>query len=241
MVLTDGSMGGTLLFGLLLGLRHALDPDHLAAVSTLVGGARSPWRSARIGVAWGIGHTASLLVAAVAVILLRVTIPPAVALGMELGVGLMLIALGADLIRRVLGGRLAIHSHPHAHDDQRHRHLHVHLGGAGHPHHGAGRRPFLVGLVHGMAGSAALTLVVLGTIADPWVGVLYVGIFGLGTIGGMLAMSALIGLPFAIAAGRLSGLGERLQLAAGAGSLAVGVVHAWQAAAGDRLFASLVQ
>lgn len=239
-MLTDGSLVGTLLFGFVLGLRHSLEPDHLVAVSTLVGGSRSPWRSARVGVAWGIGHTASLVAAALAVILLRVTIPAAVAQAMELGVGLMLIALGVDVIRRVAGGRLTIHSHPHAHADHRHRHLHVHLDGAGHRHHGAARRPFLVGVVHGMAGSAALMLVVLGTIPDPWVGILYVAIFGLGTIGGMLAMSTLIALPFAIAAGRLSGLGGRLQLAAGVGSLAVGILHAWQVAVGDRLFASLL-
>ena len=234
----DGSLVGTLLFGFVLGLKHALDADHLVAVSTMVGRSRSLWRSAWVGVAWGIGHTASLIVAAVAVILLRVTIPPAVALGMELCVGLMLIVLGGDLIRRVATGKITIHSHVHEHADHRHVHLHVHTDAAQHVHHGVGRRPFIVGLVHGMAGSAALMLFVLSTIANPLVGLLYVAIFGAGTIGGMLAMSALIGLPFAVASVRLSALLGRLQLAVGVGSVAFGVFYTWQVAVADRLFAS---
>lgn len=234
----DGSLGGTLLFGLVLGLKHALDADHLVAVSTMVGRSRSLWRSAWVGVVWGIGHTASLFVAAVAVILLRVTIPPAVALGMELCVGLMLIVLGGDLIRRVVSGEITIHSHAHEHADHRHVHLHVHTDAAQHVHHGVGRRPFIVGLVHGMAGSAALMLFVLSTIANPLVGLLYVAIFGAGTIGGMLAMSALIGLPFAVASVRLSALLGRLQLAVGVGSVTFGVFYTWQVAVADRLFAS---
>lgn len=237
----DGSLIGTLLFGFVLGLKHSLDADHLVAVSTMVGRSRSLWKSAWVGVIWGIGHTASLFVAAVAVILLRVTITPTVALSMEFCVGLMLIILGGDLIRRVVTGKMTIHSHAHEHPDRQHAHLHVHMNAAEHEHHGVGRRPFFVGLVHGMAGSAALMLFVLSTIANPWVGLVYVAIFGVGTIGGMLVMSALIGLPFAVASARLSGLVGRLQLAVGLGSFAFGVCYTWQVAVGDRLFAALFQ
>jgi len=237
----DGSLIGTLTLGFALGLKHALDADHLVAVSTIVGRSQSLWRSAWVGVIWGVGHTASLFVAAVAVILLRVTISPRVALSMEFCVGLMLIVLGADLIRRVLTGALAIHSHVHEHGGHAHAHMHVHTDAADHAsHHAVGKRPFVVGLVHGMAGSAALMLFVLSTIANPWIGILYVAVFGVGTIGGMLVMSALIGLPFAVASRRLSGMVGRLQLAVGLGSFAFGIFYTWQVAVEERLFAALL-
>lgn len=237
----DGSLVGTLFLGFVLGLKHALDADHLVAVSTIVGRSRSLWRSAWVGVIWGMGHTASLFVAAVAVILLRVTISPTVALSMEFCVGLMLIVLGADLVRRVMTGKIAVHSHTHEHGDHAHVHVHVHTQAGDHAsHHGVGKRPFIVGLVHGMAGSAALMLFVLSTIASPWVGLLYVAIFGVGTIGGMLVMSALIGLPFAVASRRLSGMVGRLQLAVGVGSFAFGIFYTWQVAIGDRLLTNLL-
>src|SRR5206468_136176 len=139
---------------------------------------------------------ASLFVAAVPVILLRVSISPRVALSMEFAVGIMLILLGADLVRRVLQGQLQVHAHAHTHDGTEHAHLHLHAGAleaAPHAHHSPGRRPFLVGVVHGFAGSAALMLFVLTTISNPWMGLLYVLVFGSGTIAGMLVMSALIG------------------------------------------------
>src|SRR5262245_3900147 len=237
----NGSLIGTLAHGFTLGLKHALDADHLVAVSTIVGRAQSLWKSAWVGVTWGMGHTASLFVAAVAVILLRVTISPTVALSMEFCVGLMLIVLGADLMFRVWTGKIAVHSHAHEHGGHEHVHMHVHTPVTDHAaHHGVGKRPFVVGLVHGMAGSAALMLFVLSTIDNPWVGLLYVAIFGFGTIGGMLVMSALIGLPFAVASRRLSGLVGRLQLAVGIGSFAFGVFYTWQVAVVDRLFASLL-
>src|SRR5947208_2917470 len=120
----NGTLLSTLALGFVLGLRHALDADHLVAVSTIVGREKSVWKSSRVGAVWGLGHTASLFVAAVAVILLRLTISPRTAATMELGVGLMLIALGVDLVRRVVRGEIAIHSH--AHGDEGPSHLHVH-------------------------------------------------------------------------------------------------------------------
>jgi sulfite exporter TauE/SafE len=235
-----GSVFATLALGFVLGLKHALDADHLVAVSTIVGRSQSVWKSAWVGAIWGMGHTASLFVAAVAVILLRVTISPTVALSMEFCVGLMLIVLGADLVRRVATGRIAIHSHAHEHGDHAHVHLHVHTDAGDHAHHAVGKRPFIVGLVHGMAGSAALMLFVLSTIDNPWIALLYVAIFGMGTIGGMLVMSALIGLPFAVASRRLSAFVGRLQLAVGIFSFAFGIFYTWQVAVAEHLFATLL-
>jgi sulfite exporter TauE/SafE len=248
----DGSLIGTLGLGFVLGLKHALDADHLVAVSTIVGRERSIWKSAWVGVIWGMGHTASLFVAAVVVIVLRISISPTVAMSLEFCVGLMLMILGADLLRRVVRGDIAVHSHPHVHDDaERHRHgvgephahLHVHTpitSGNAHAHHGVGRRPFFVGLVHGMAGSAALMLFVLSTIDSPWAALLYVLIFGAGTIGGMLVMSGLIGLPFALASRRLSTMVGRIQVVVGLGSLLFGAAYIWQVAVRDGLLAALL-
>ncbi len=247
-----GSLIGTLALGFVLGLKHALDADHVVAVSTIVGRERSIWKAARVGAVWGVGHTASLFAAAVAVVLLRMRIPPALGAGLECGVGLMVMALGADLLWRIARGEIVVHSHPHTHGDSaphshdlvRHAHLHVHThadAAESASHHGAGRRPFYVGLVHGMAGSAVLMLFVLGTISSPWAALLYVLVFGVGTIGGMLILSGLIGLPFAVASRRFSTLLGRIQLAVGLGSVVFGAVYTWHVAVSDGLIAALLQ
>ncbi len=238
----NGSLLGTLALGFVLGLKHALDADHLVAVSTIVGREKSVWKSSIVGAVWGMGHTASLFVAAIGVILLKLTISPRVALTLEFGVGLMLILLGLDLVRRVVKGEISIHSHSHAHDGEDHEHFHIHsdaLASADGTHHAIGKKPFFVGLVHGLAGSAALMLFVLTTITNPWMGLLYVLIFGAGTIGGMLVMSAIIGLPFALANRVFSGIVGKIQFAAGLGSLGFGIFYAWHIAVAEGLLASL--
>lgn len=233
----NGTLFGTLALGFVLGLKHALDADHLVAVSTIVGREKSVWKSSLVGAVWGMGHTASLFVAAVAVILLRLTISARTAATLEFAVGLMLIGLGIDLVRRVVRGEIAIHSHAH---DGGHSHAHVHgIGGTrvDGRHHGVGTRPFFIGLIHGLAGSAALMLFVLTTITNPWLGVLYVLVFGAGTIGGMLVMSTILGLPFALANRVFEGVVGKIQFAAGLGSLGFGVFYAWHVAASAGVFA----
>jgi len=237
----NGTLFGTLALGFVLGLKHALDADHLVAVSTIVGREKSVWKSSLVGAVWGMGHTASLFVAAVAVILLRLTISPRAAATMEFGVGLMLIGLGFDLVRRVVRGEIAVHSHAHAGGNA---HLHMHaFGEAGRDteHAGVGRRPFFIGLVHGLAGSAALMLFVLTTITSPWLGVVYVLIFGGGTIGGMLVMSTILGLPFALANRVFEGVVGKIQFAAGLGSLGFGVFYAWHVAAAGGVFSAVAR
>ena len=239
----NGSVLGTLALGFALGLKHALDTDHLVAISTIVGRQKSVWKSSLVGAVWGLGHTTSLFVAAAVVIGLRVTISEMMALALELCVGVMLIALGADLLRRVARGEISVHSHAHEHGDAVHTHLHVHAPvlASDDSHHAVGKRPFFIGLVHGLAGSAALMLFVLGTISSPWVALLYVLVFGAGTIGGMLGMSALIGLPFALASRLLSGIAGRIQFAVGLASLAFGIFYTWQVAVAGGLLTSLLQ
>ena len=227
----EQSLVATLMLGFGLGLQHSLDADHVVAVSALVGRGRSLSHSAVVGALWGLGHTASLLVAAVAVIALRLTISPGVADALETCVGVMLIVLGGDLLVRALRGELRVHSHPHVHRGGMHRHLHVHVPPvATHEHEHAGpiRRPFLVGVVHGLAGSAAVMLAVLGTIGNAWTALLYVLVFGCGTVTGMLALSSVIGVPFALGSRAPGPLANRLQLAVGLGAMAFGASHAWR-------------
>jgi high-affinity nickel permease len=227
----DSSLLSVLGLGLLLGLRHALDADHVAAVSTLVSRERSLGRSCLLGVAWGLGHTAALLVAGIGVIAFKLTISPALEHGLEMAVAVVLVLLGGHALVQTLG-RVALHGHEHSHDGERHRHVHFHLrrheaGHAASAHHHVhlarlGRRPFLIGLLHGLAGSAALMLLVLATIPSPAAGVLYILVFGLGSTAGMLLLGGLIGLPFALS-GRSPGLQVGLQTLAGAASLGLGV------------------
>jgi ABC-type nickel/cobalt efflux system permease component RcnA len=224
---------GLLAFGFVLGLRHALDVDHLAAVSTMVTQRRSLWSSSLVGVVWGLGHTAALLAMAVLVIGLHAEIPARLARGLELAVAVMLIGLGLNLLWTLRRGG-TLHVHRHEHGGRPHVHLHVHApADADAAHHHpvrAGRRPFVVGLVHGLAGSAALMLAVLATIPSPALALAYVATFGCGSIGGMVAMSALLGMPLALAAERFARAETAIRFCAAVGSVSVGVLLAWKIA-----------
>ena len=228
----DASLWAALTLGFSLGLRHALDPDHLVAVTTIVSEHKSLARSSLVGGFWGLGHTASLLIIGLVVILLRSSIPDRVALWMEMGVAVMLIVLGANVLWRVARERgFKIHTHTHSHDDQpAHEHVHFHSH-SDHDHRHRmfrlGRRPFVVGMVHGVAGSAALTLGVLATIPSITLGLVYIAVFGLGSVGGMLLMSAIIGAPFAVTARRFSKINGGIRLAAGLLSVVFGFMLAW--------------
>jgi hypothetical protein len=215
----------TLGLGFLLGLKHALDADHLVAVSTIVGRSRSLLASWRVGAWWGVGHSAAVLVASVVVIGLRRSIPPGVVPALEAMVGAMLVILGADLLRRLRKGELKVHAHEH----DGHSHLHAHVGEArAAAHHHAGRRPFLVGVVHGLAGSATLTLFVVSTIPSPAAALTYVAVFGVGTVVGMTVMSTLVGLPLALAARTASGVARRVHLLAAFASIGFGCWYTWR-------------
>jgi len=183
--------------GFLLGVRHALDADHVVAVSTMLAQRPDLRRSGFIGLCWGCGHTAVLLVVGLAVLALKITIPETVAHTFESAVGLMLVALGCALAVTLY--REQWHLHTHAHDGARHAHLHSHRLGADHAHRHGWRDslpPLVVGMVHGLAGSAALILVVLSAVRTYWEGIAYILLFGVGSIFGMMALAALISLPF---------------------------------------------
>lgn len=193
-----GSAAAILGLGLVIGLRHALDTDHLAAVSAIVCERKSIFSSLLIGGLWGIGHTISLLIAGVGVIMLHIKIEK-YEKALEFCVALMLIGLGLNVLYHIFRGR-RLHSHPHRHGEKVHEHLHLHreeelAEGAPGAFDGLSIRPLLIGMVHGLAGSAALMLGVLATINSTPLAFAYIVIFGIGSIGGMMVMSVILGLP----------------------------------------------
>jgi high-affinity nickel permease len=220
----------TLLLGFVLGLRHALDGDHLAAVSTFVSEEKSVWKSSLIGAYWGMGHTAALLVFGMAIATFRLAVPASLSQFLEFAVGCMLVILGINVIRKLIKGQ-AIHIHTHAHDGTTHSHLHVHVASNEHAHKHhvlrVGGRPFVVGVVHGLAGTAALMLLVVSAIPSALLALGYILIFGIGSIGGMMIMSTLMSVPLALAAGRIATVDRLIRLAAGLFSLGFGIFLAW--------------
>jgi len=222
--------------GLGFGLKHATEVDHIVAVSTIVSEHRTLWRSTLVGALWGMGHTASLVAVGVVVLVLRVTIPDWVASWLEFGVALMIIGLGASALIRSLHKRRDFHLHRHQHDGVSHVHIHFHEHETEHAgpvtaHSHAisivGRKPFLVGAMHGLAGSAALMLWVVAQTNSLITGMIYLCIFGIGSILGMVFMSGLVGLPFMFTSRRLSGVHYSLQTLAGIISIAFGLWYAY--------------
>lgn len=217
--------------GFIFGLKHATEVDHLVAVSTLVSRHRTLWRSALVGAMWGVGHTATLLVTGTLLLAFRVAITEKVSNWLEFAVALMILGLGASAMWRALKKRGEVHLHKHTHDGISHVHVHFHEPTTGngpastHSHAVSmvGLKPVLVGMMHGLAGSGALALLVLTQIRSAWVGLLYLAIFGLGSIVGMLLMSGLIGLPFALTSRKLSGFHHGLETTAAGLSIAFGL------------------
>jgi hypothetical protein len=178
--------------GFLIGMRHAIEPDHIAAVSTIVSSERGARRAARVGLAWGIGHTLALLVAGGTLLVLRLELPGWFSLAAELCVGLVLVGMGAGSIRRALQeGRRGPH-HRHSHHGKEHAHSavdpHVHLG-----RFVLSVRPLFLGLLHGLAGTGALAAMVLASMPDVASGLLYIAVFGLGSIVGMTILTGTMG------------------------------------------------
>jgi nickel/cobalt transporter (NicO) family protein len=228
---TTTSALGVLIVGLSLGLRHALDADHLAAVSAIVSERKNWFSSLLIGGLWGVGHTASLLLAGVAVILMNFEIgryeKP-----LEFCVALMLIGLGANVLYKLArGGRIHFHEHTHAGHTHVHPHLHDDKPEPTHSHHGLklGVRPLIIGMVHGLAGSAALMLSVLITIKESTaLAFAYIIIFGVGSIGGMMVMSLILSLPIHLTSKHLTKTNLAVRALAGCFSLGFGLFMVYE-------------
>ena len=201
------------LLGFLLGMRHATDPDHVVAVTTIVTQQRSLARAARTGVLWGIGHTATILLVGGAIIVLKVrltSIPPRIGLTMEFAVAVMLVVLG---ILTLAGNQRRVAD--------------------------STARPLTVGFVHGLAGSAAVaTLPQVALIPNPVWALVYLGVFGAGTIVGMLLITASIAAPSLLAVRRFAGLNDKLRVVSGVASIAFGLFLAHHIGFVNGLFTS---
>ncbi len=252
--------------GFFLGMRHATDPDHVIAVTTIVSREQKIGHAAWIGVLWGLGHTLTILLVGGAIILFSVVIPPRIGLTMEFSVGLMLILLGLFNLTGIMrwitenltaarGEKGLIHSHPHSHGDYVHTHIHGHAPEAhGHredetPQGWLDRtfgqlgpyqlvRPLIVGVVHGLAGSAAVALLVLTTIRNPLWAIAYLLVFGVGTIAGMMLITAAIAMPFAYTGNRFALVNRSLSVASGLVSVGFGLFLVYQTGFVDGLFTS---
>ena len=230
--------------GLVFGLKHATEVDHVVAVSTIVSEHRNLLRAAIVGGLWGLGHTLSLIIVGVIVLALRIAIPELVSNWLEFGVALMIIGLGVAAVVRALRQRTGVHAHRHTHGDVLHQHLHFHEDETARGNHNedltqlppthshavsrVGFKPLLVGAMHGLAGSGALTVLVLTQISSATLGLFYLAVFGIGSIFGMLLMSFLVGLPFVLSARRLGGVHYGLQTVAGVLSIAFGFWYAYE-------------
>lgn len=258
------SVVAIMLLGFFLGVRHSTDADHVIAVATIVSRERRLWSAALIGILWGLGHTATILVVGGVIILFNVVIPPRIGLTMEFSVALMLILLGVmnltgimRWITKTFGARRGaggiVHSHPHSHGDFVHAHPHAH--GPEAPGHAEdetrsgwldrafGRlgvyqflRPLVVGVVHGLAGSAAVAMLVLATIQNALWAIAYLLVFGVGTVAGMMLITLAIGVPFVSTGDRFPHFNRYMGAASGLISLAFGVWLVYKIGVVDGLF-----
>lgn len=222
-------MFGILGLGFLLGMQHALEADHIAAVSSIAARRSEVGDIVKHGLTWGLGHTLTLFAFAGAAILLGRAIPDGMSRPLEAAVGIMLVGLGAHVLWRLWRDR--VHVHPHQHDDGTvHIHAHSHAGEAApharapHEHaHGFRWRTLLVGLMHGMAGSAALLVLTVTEAPSAAVGLGYIALFGIGSMIGMGLLSTVIAVPIAISARWLTFANRGLQAAVGSVTLSIGV------------------
>lgn len=247
----DGAMTdllSILAFGFWLGMRHATDGDHVAAVAAIVSRRRKFGSAWLLGAVWGLGHSVTVLFAGAAIIVLKFQIPPRLGLALEFGVGLLLMGLGLlNMTGERLGsGTVQVHSHPHDHRDSEHRHeegpeggahAHVHLHGPALGRwkaamEGVGRiqifRSLFVGFAHGLAGSAAVALLAVSAISSPRAAGSYLLIFGLGTTLGMLILSAVMEYSMTFLARWWKSAGSALIFGTGLLSFLFGLYVAYQ-------------
>nr|WP_239558094.1 sulfite exporter TauE/SafE family protein [Neobacillus cucumis] len=188
-----GELLSILGLGFLLGLKHAMEPDHVIAVSTIASQSKKLWKSSLTGIFWGVGHTATLCFVGLAVILLKGEIPEIWAMSLEYVVGIMLVYLGCSAIIRYKNSRIHRASHHGSQEPQTQVHrykgtLYV--------------KSLFMGFVHGLAGSAAMVILTISTVQTVWGGVLYILVFGLGTIISMLVFTTILGIPFVMVSKR---------------------------------------
>ena len=220
---------GIIVFGFLLGMRHAVEADHVAAVASLATGSHSLRQTVIQGAVWGLGHTITLFLFGSIALLMDSVIPEQMAATLEFAVGIMLVLLGLDVLRRLYQKRIHFHAHRHQdgvqhfhahthqqkqpHDEQSHQHEHVRFFPT---------RALLVGLMHGMAGSAALIILTLNTVQTPVTALFYMAFFGVGSILGMALLSCVIAIPLRFSEQRLTRVYNGLHVSVGFFSIGIG-------------------
>lgn len=217
--------------GFILGIKHAIEPDHIIAVSTIASHTKKLWRTSLVGIFWGIGHTATLLAVGLILILTKSTLPDKWAGLLEFIVGGMLVYLG--VVNWISAGKNKVELVEHQHGGERHKHF-LRKGDPAH-HQTSYLKSMIIGLVHGLAGSAAMVLLTMTTVHTVWNGTLYILFFGLGTIAGMLIFTTILGIPFVLSANNRS-LKMTLTRITGAVSMLFGLYYMYSLGVTDGLF-----
>ncbi|MEH7418808.1 sulfite exporter TauE/SafE family protein [Neobacillus drentensis] len=230
-----------LALGFVLGIKHAIEPDHVIAVSTIASQSKKLFKSTLAGVFWGIGHTATLFIIGVVLILMKGEIPEKWAMSLEFLVGIMLVYLGLTTLFSLKN----IHIHQHKHDGDEHKHLHSHSHNGKHQHNHqhpnvSYLKSLFIGLVHGLAGSGAMVLLTMSTVKSVWEAAVYILIFGAGTILGMLFFTTIIGIPFVFSAKKRV-LNQTLTRLTGVISIAFGMYYMYNLAITEGLYKLWIQ
>ncbi|MEH7255774.1 sulfite exporter TauE/SafE family protein [Neobacillus niacini] len=230
-----------LALGFVLGIKHAIEPDHVIAVSTIATQSKKLLRSTLAGVFWGIGHTATLFIIGIFLILMKGEIPENWAMSLEFLVGIMLVYLGLTTILSFKN----LHVHHHEHDGEENLHIHSHMHDGQHKyihHHknvSYGKSMF-IGLVHGLAGSGAMILLTMSSVKSVWEAAIYILIFGVGTVIGMLFFTTIIGIPFVFSAQKLR-LNKTLTQITGVISVGFGIYYMYNLGITEGLFKLWIQ
>jgi len=201
--------------GFLLGVEHAFEPDHIVAISSLISKEKNLKKTTILGAIWGVGHTTTLFLAGIIILTLKITIPETIALSLEFLVGLVIIFLGFYVIRDIIEKNK--HIHKHTHNGRTHTHIHSHKGTDQHTHY---HQSFSVGLIHGLAGSAALMLLILSTFNSLIIGIIYILLFGIGSMVGMAIVGGLISIPFIYSSKKSRSINTVIQY--GTGMISIG-------------------
>jgi len=235
----DASLLSVLSFGFILGIKHAIEPDHVIAVSTIASHSKNLWRAALSGIFWGLGHTATLFIVGLIFLLLKSEIPDMWALSLEFLVGIMLFYLGVR--NTVMFRRKSVLLQTHEHDGIVHKHFQSKHSTVSHRKKEASyATSAIIGFIHGLAGSAAMILLTMETVHSVWEGVLYLLIFGFGTVAGMLMFTTLIGIPFVFSVSRTS-INHALTRVTGVVSTAFGIYYMYNLGVTEGLFQMWMQ
>jgi len=218
-----------LALGFVLGIKHAIEPDHVIAVSTIASQSKKLLRSSLAGVFWGIGHTATLFLVGIILIFMKGEIPEKWAMSLEFLVGIMLVYLGIATILSLKKIRM----HQHTHDGKIHKHNHQHKNVSY-------LKSMLIGFIHGLAGSGAMVLLTMSTVNSPWEAAVYIFIFGAGTVLGMLLFTTVIGIPFVFSAKKLS-MNKMLTQITGVISTVFGIYYMYNLGVTEGLFKLWIQ